>query len=74
VGTWRNTGNRTNMSFLSSGDWLRFGPLECIFQLPTQQAGFAESIAGGRGRIAALVVIPAVAIVVLVFLAMRLLK
>jgi pSer/pThr/pTyr-binding forkhead associated (FHA) protein len=72
-GTFVN-GNRTNMSFLSSGDRLRFGPVECIFQLPTQQAGIADSIAGSRSRIAALVVISALAVLVLVFVAIRLLR
>jgi len=72
-GTFVN-GNRTNMSFLSSGDRLRFGPVECIFQLPEASAGIAESIAGSRGRIAALVAISALAVLILVFVAMRLLK
>jgi pSer/pThr/pTyr-binding forkhead associated (FHA) protein len=72
-GTFVN-GNRTNMSFLSSGDRLRFGPVECIFQLPEAGAGIAESIAGNRGRIAALVAISALAVLILVFVAMRLLK
>ena len=72
-GTFVN-GNRTNMSFLSSGDRLRFGPVECIFQLPEAGAGIAESIAGSRGRIAALVAISALAVLILVFVAMRLLK
>ena len=72
-GTFVN-GNRTNMSFLSSGDRLRFGPVECIFQLPAASAGIAESIAGSRGRIAALVAISALAVLILVFVAMRLLK
>ena len=71
-GTFVN-GNRTNMSFLSSGDRIRFGPVECIFQLPAA-AGIAESIAGSRSRIAALVLISAVAVLILVFVAMRLLR
>jgi hypothetical protein len=33
-------GNRVNMSFLSSGDSLRFGPVQCRFQLP--ERGFAR--------------------------------
>jgi pSer/pThr/pTyr-binding forkhead associated (FHA) protein len=71
-GTFVN-GNRTNMSFLASGDRLRFGPVECIFQLPAA-AGIAESIAGSRSRIAALVLASAVAVLILVFVAMRLLR
>jgi pSer/pThr/pTyr-binding forkhead associated (FHA) protein len=71
-GTFVN-GNRTNMSFLASGDRLRFGPVECIFQLPAQ-SGIAKSIAGSRGRIAALVLASAVAVLVLAYIAIRLLK
>ena len=71
-GTFVN-GNRTNMSFLASGDRLRFGPVECIFQLPAA-AGIAESIAASRSRIAALVLASAVAVLILVFVAMRLLR
>jgi pSer/pThr/pTyr-binding forkhead associated (FHA) protein len=71
-GTFVN-GNRTNMSFLTAGDRLRFGPVECIFQLPAA-AGIVESIAASRSRIAALVLASAVAVLILVFVAMRLLR
>lgn len=40
-GTYVN-GNRSNMSYLDDGDRLRFGPVECLFQVPagrTQAAG-----------------------------------
>lgn len=42
-GTFVN-GNRVNMSFLSSGDSIRFGPVQCRFQLP--EKGLAR-LAGG---------------------------
>jgi pSer/pThr/pTyr-binding forkhead associated (FHA) protein len=71
-GTFVN-GNRTNMSFLSSGDRIRFGPVECIFQLPAA-AGIVESIAGSRSRIAALVAISALVVLALAYLAIHFLK
>jgi len=36
-GTYVN-GKRSNMSYLSSGDRIRFGPVECSFQTPQQSA------------------------------------
>jgi pSer/pThr/pTyr-binding forkhead associated (FHA) protein len=44
-GTFVN-GNRINMSYLSSGDSLRFGPVQCRFQLP--ERGFAR-LGSGSG-------------------------
>ena len=32
-GTFVN-GAKSNISFLASGDRIRFGPIECVFQLP----------------------------------------
>jgi pSer/pThr/pTyr-binding forkhead associated (FHA) protein len=43
-GTFVN-GNRINMAYLSSGDSLRFGPVQCRFLLP--ERGFARLGSGG---------------------------
>jgi pSer/pThr/pTyr-binding forkhead associated (FHA) protein len=51
-GTFVN-GRRTNVSFLASGDRLRFGPVECIFQLPAGATGTSYHAApGGEGKAA----------------------
>ena len=71
-GTFVN-GQQTNRSFLRSGDLIRFGPVECRFQLPAP-AGIAEHIAGSRSRIAAVVLISCLAMLLLVWVPLRLLK
>lgn len=43
-GTYVN-GKRINMSYLSSGDLVRFGPVQCTFQLP--EGGIASVLGGG---------------------------
>jgi pSer/pThr/pTyr-binding forkhead associated (FHA) protein len=34
-------GQKSNISYLKHGDRLRFGPVECVFQLPDSQGGGA---------------------------------
>ncbi|MFW6094730.1 MAG: FHA domain-containing protein, partial [Pseudomonadota bacterium] len=65
---------RGSISFLSSGDRIRFGPVECIFHLPASQqnpsggaAARAPSTAPGRGKqalIAGVAVAAAVAVAI----------
>lgn len=53
-GTFVND-RRSNTSFLSAGDRLRFGPVECVFQAPAGAAraqSVAESGTGSRNKIA----------------------
>lgn len=71
-GTFVN-GTRTILSFLNSGDRLRFGPVECVFQLPTQaraarSAGSSASKRGGRlVRFAAIALVSLVAMIAVVW-------
>jgi pSer/pThr/pTyr-binding forkhead associated (FHA) protein len=60
-GTFVNS-NRVNISFLSSGDRLRFGPVECIFQLPT--ARDREDASGKKSSLNKALAVGAVSFVV----------
>jgi pSer/pThr/pTyr-binding forkhead associated (FHA) protein len=40
---------RGTISFLSAGDRIRFGPVECVFQLPSTASGRRPPAAGGKG-------------------------
>lgn len=48
-GTFVN-GKRSNVSYLSSGDRVRFGPVECVFQ--TSRGGASRRSGGGGGEVA----------------------
>lgn len=50
-GTFVN-GKRSNVSYLASGDRLRFGPVECVFHAPegTSRAAAAQSQSGEGGK------------------------
>jgi pSer/pThr/pTyr-binding forkhead associated (FHA) protein len=72
-GTFVN-GNRTNMSFLKSGDRVRFGPVECIFCLPSAHSAAASGSSGGNRRVAVLAVVSfliTLAVVLGVWIAVR---
>jgi pSer/pThr/pTyr-binding forkhead associated (FHA) protein len=63
-GTFVN-GNRTNMSFLKSGDRVRFGPVECIFCLPNAHGTVASS-GGSNKRVVVLAIVSFVVTLVVV--------
>lgn len=46
-GTFVN-GKRSNVSYLASGDRVRFGPVECVFQTSRAAGGSGRSAAGGE--------------------------
>lgn len=48
-GTFVN-GKRSNVSYLSSGDRVRFGPVECVFQASRSEAGSAARLSGGGAQ------------------------
>ncbi len=74
-GTYVN-GKRSNVSFLTAGDRLRFGPIECEFQLPT--AGRAPEPAttsgGGGSKTALIATIAFLVTAIVLFAAWKLLK
>jgi pSer/pThr/pTyr-binding forkhead associated (FHA) protein len=65
-GTFVN-GSRTNLSYLSSGDRLRFGPVECVFLLPQAKAGVA-SLSGSKSRLIAIAVASFLATILVIWL------
>jgi pSer/pThr/pTyr-binding forkhead associated (FHA) protein len=48
-GTYVN-GKRSNVSFLASGDRLRFGPVECVFHASRNESGARQGREANRGR------------------------
>jgi hypothetical protein len=57
-GTFVN-GKRSTVSYLSAGDRLGFGPVECVFQLPgpdSASGGVRGGRAAGKGRRGALII------------------
>jgi pSer/pThr/pTyr-binding forkhead associated (FHA) protein len=65
-GTFVN-GSRTNLSFLSSGDRLRFGPVECVFLLPAAQ-GTGASLSGSHSRFVVIALASFIATIVILWL------
>ncbi|HXA92622.1 MAG TPA: FHA domain-containing protein [Steroidobacteraceae bacterium] len=65
-GTFVN-GSRTNLSFLSSGDRLRFGPVECVFLLPDSK-GVAASLTGSKSRLIVIALASFLATIVILWL------
>lgn len=71
-GTFVN-GKRANVSYLSAGDRVRFGPVECIFQTSKATAAVAvmqagSDAGGGKRNMLAIAVIAFVATVAVLFL------
>jgi pSer/pThr/pTyr-binding forkhead associated (FHA) protein len=74
-GTYVN-GKRSNVSFLATGDRVRFGPVECEFQLPntSRRASAAAEDTGGGGKTVMFVVIAFVVTAIVLFAAWKMLK
>jgi len=64
-GTYVN-GKRSNVSFLSSGDRLRFGPVECIFHASLTESGARHGREVNRGRNRAVLIAGAAFVITIV--------
>jgi pSer/pThr/pTyr-binding forkhead associated (FHA) protein len=74
-GTFVN-GKRCNVSYLTSGDRISFGTVECVFQLPTSGASTVFKESGGRSGLSKVLLIAgvsfAITLVLLYFVLRRL--
>jgi pSer/pThr/pTyr-binding forkhead associated (FHA) protein len=64
-GTYVN-GKRSNVSFLSSGDRLRFGPVECVFHASRSESDARHGREVNRGRNKAIVIASAAFVITIV--------
>jgi pSer/pThr/pTyr-binding forkhead associated (FHA) protein len=67
-GTYVN-GKRSNVSFLSSGDRLRFGPVECVFHASRSESDARHGREVNRGRNKAIVIAGAAFVLTMVAIA-----
>jgi len=67
-GTFVN-GKRSNVSFLSSGDRLRFGPVECVFHASRNESDVRQGREANRGRNKAIVIAGAAFLITIVAIA-----